>query len=69
MSRTGVRQTGWQMIDGRFYYFYKTGVMASGRTRIGGIVWSLRADGSLDLSKQNAPNQTIITVERRHTTK
>lgn len=69
MSRTGVRQTGWQMIDGRFYYFYKTGVMAKGPTRIKGIVWYFRSDGSLNLSRRNAPNGTVITVERRHTTK
>lgn len=69
MSRTGVRQTGWQMINGRFYYFYENGVMAKGTTRIKGKVWYLKADGSLNLSKQNAPNTAVITVERRHTTK
>lgn len=69
LSRLGVLQTGWQLIDGKFYYFYSTGVMAAGKTKIGGRTWYLRKDGSLNLSKGNAPNSTVITVERRHTTK
>ncbi len=73
MSRLGVRQTGWQMIDGKFYYFStypgKVGVMLTGRTWIGNSWWPLRSDGSLNLSKKNAPNYTITTSEHRHTTK
>ncbi|MDO5132726.1 MAG: hypothetical protein Q4D81_07070 [Eubacteriales bacterium] len=69
LSRIGVRQTGWQMIDGKVYYFDKEGVMAKGRTRIGKEVWPLRKDGSLDLSKKNAPPASVLTVEHRHTTR
>lgn len=70
MSRIGIRQTGWQMIDGKVYYFStKDGHMLSGKSWISGKSWPLRADGSLDLSKRNAPGTGILTVERRHTTK
>lgn len=69
LSRTGVRQTGWQMIDGKVYYFYEDGRMASGKTKINGVKWPLKSDGSLDLSKKNAPDIDVLTVERRHTTK
>ena len=43
--------------------------MLTGRTWIGGQMWPLRNDGSLDLSKKNAPNINITTSGRRHTTK
>ena len=69
MSRTGIRQTGWQMIDGKFYYFYPNGVMASGTIKIGSTKWPLKSDGSLNLKKKKAPGINVITVERRHTTK
>ncbi len=70
MDRLGVRQTGWQMIDGKFYYFStKTGAMLRGKSWIGGKMWPLRSDGSLDLSKKKAPNINITTSEHRHTTK
>lgn len=70
MNRLGVRQLGWQMIDGKFYYFStKNGAMLTGKTWIGGVMWPLRSDGSLDLSKKDAPNINITTSEHRHTTK
>lgn len=70
MNRLGVRQTGWQMIDGKFYYFStKSGAMMTGNIRIGNVVWPLRSDGSLDLSKKDAPDINITTSEHRHTTR
>ena len=73
MSRLGVRQTGWQMIDGKFYYFStypgKVGTMMTGRIKVGNSWWPLRSDGTLDLSKKDAPNINITTSEHRHTTK
>ena len=57
------------MIDGKVYYFLKNGTMATGKTWIGGKVWPLRSNGSLDLSKMKAPGIGILTVEHRHTTK
>lgn len=70
LNRLGARQTGWQLIDGKFYYFStKNGVMLTGKTWIGGSMWPLRSDGSLDLSKKNAPNINITTSAHRHTTK
>ena len=69
MSRIGIRQTGWQMIDGAVYYFYKDGSMASGTIRVEGVRWPLRPNGTLDLTKKNAPDIDVLTVERRHTTK
>ena len=70
LNRLGVRQTGWQMIDGKFYYFStKNGAMLTGKTWIGGTVWPLRSDGSLDLSKKDDPDIDITTSEHRHTTK
>ena len=68
MSRIGIRQTGWQMIDGAVYYFYKNGAMASGTIRVEGVRWPLRSNGTLDLSKKDAPDIDVLTVERRHTT-
>ena len=70
LNRLGVRMSGWQMIDGKFYYFStKNAAMLTGRTWIGGQMWPLRNDGSLDLSKKNVPNINITTSGRRHTTK
>jgi glucan-binding YG repeat protein len=70
LNRLGVRMSGWQMIDGKFYYFStKNAAMLTGRTWIGGQMWPLRNDGSLDLSKKKAPNINITTSGRRHTTK
>ena len=70
LNRLGILQTGWQMIDGKFYYFSpKNGVMLTGKRWIGGSMWPLRNDGSLDLSKKNAPDIDITTSEHRHTTK
>lgn len=70
MNRLGIRQTGWQMIDGKFYYFStKSGAMMTGKIRIGKTTWPLRSDGSLDLSKKNAPDINITTSEHRHTTR
>ena len=65
--------TGWQMIDGKFYYFStypgKVGTMMTGRIKVGNSWWPLRSDGTLDLSKKKAPNINITTSEHRHTTK
>ena len=70
LNRLGILQTGWQMIDGKFYYFSpNNGIMLTGKCRIGSSVWPLRSDGSLDLSKKNAPDIDITTSEHRHTTK
>jgi glucan-binding YG repeat protein len=69
MSRTGIRQTGWQLINGKFYYFYPSGVMAKGKIKIGKTKWPLRADGSLNTKKKKAPGINVVTAERRHTTK
>ena len=70
LNRLGILQTGWQMIDGKFYYFStKNGAMMTGKTWIGGTIWPLRSDGSLDLSKKDAPDIDITTSEHRHTTK
>lgn len=70
MSRIGIRQTGWQMIDGKVYYFStKDGHMLAGKSWIGGRAWPLRADGSLDLNKMDAPKISVLTVEHRHTTR
>ena len=70
LNRLGILQTGWQMIDGKFYFFSpKTGAMLTGKSWIGGSMWPLRSDGSLDLSKKNAPDINITTSEHRHTTR
>lgn len=44
--------TGWQEIEGEQYYFYQeTGKMATGETRIGGVLYHFADDGRLILGE------------------
>ena len=47
---TGARQTGWQTIDGKDYYFDADGIMAAGWTVISEKTYYLGTDGARRVS-------------------
>ncbi|PEM34626.1 choline-binding protein A, partial [Bacillus pseudomycoides] len=48
---SGAMQTGWQQINGAWYYFNSSGAMQTGWQQINGKWYYFNSDGSWDSSK------------------
>ena len=51
MADSGVMKTGWQKIDGVWYYFASSGAMQTGWQKVGGVWYYLKPSGAMAASE------------------
>lgn len=63
MPNTGYAATGWQKINGAYYYFDKNGVMNTDDMTVNGVKYTFESDGRCLQFTEKANNMVANTVE------